>query len=337
MPSCSVSSPRSWLRPERTRLLSRGLLAALLCVLVACAPEESVPLRLATSPWLGTEPLFLARDLGLLPPEQVKLVELTDVPQVVSALLDGAVDAAAVTLPEALRIIERHAGFKVVLVADSCDGADVLIAQSEIADLASLAGKRIGLDDSALSAHVLNRALETAGLALRDIRIVTLSPDEQAEAFAARRIDALVSYDPTLARVHELGGHVLFDTTQIPVEISDVILVRTDRDPVWLARRARELLAGWFGAVDYLAQQPAEAAARIAPRVGFDPALVTAALAKTHFPDRAQNARHLAADPPGYVAIAERVKSTLIDTQAVAPALDPSTLFDPVLAGKIYR
>lgn len=337
MPSCSVSSLRSWLRSDRLRQLCRGLCAALLLALVACAPEESVPLRLATSPWLGTEPLFLARDLGLLPPEQVKLIELTDVPQVVSALLDGAVDAAAVTLAEALRITERHTGFKIVLVADYCNGADVLIAQPDLPDVASLAGKRIGLDDSALSAHVLSRALETGGLERADIHIVTLSPDEQSAAFAARRIDALVSYDPTLARVRELGGHVLFDTTQIPAEISDVILVRTDRDPAWLARHTRELLAGWFGAIDYLARQPAEAAARIAPRVGFEPALVTAALAKTQFPDRAQNARHLAADPPGYIAIAERVKSTLIDTQAVAPALDTSTLFDPVLARQIYR
>lgn len=338
MPSSSVSSLRNWPPLSAAgRLRACLALVAVLLLLAACVDEPPPPLRLGTSPWLGTEPLFLARDLKLLKPSEVQLVELVDVPQVVSALLDGAIDGAALTLAEALRITERHAGFRIVLVADYCDGADVLIAQPDIPDLAALKGKRVGLEDAALSAHVLNRALQQAGLKLSDIHIRMLGPDEQTDTFERREIDALVAYDPTLSRVRALGGHVLFDTSQIPAEISDVVLVRSDRDQAWLALRSRQLLAAWFSAVDTLRADPAEAAARMAPRLRLAPIDIVAALAKTQFPDRALNAQHLTADPPGYVAVAERMKSTLIDTREATPTVAVESLFDRHFAQRLYR
>lgn len=313
------------------------MLCMLLAWLAACTPDASPPLRLATSPWLGTEPLFLARDLGLLDAADVQLIELTDASQVVSALIDGAVDGATVTLAEALRITARHPGFRIVLVADYCDGADVLIAQPDLRGLADLAGKRIGLEDTALSAHVLRRALNAAGLKLGDIHIRALNPDEQARAFERREVEALVSYDPSLSRARALGGRVLFDTTRIPAEISDVVLVRGDRAPDWLAQRTRTLLNGWFSAVDYLNAHPDDAATRMAPRLKLEPAAITAGLTKTHFPDRALNASHLAAEPPGYVAIAERLKATLVETRELDAEVRVDPLFDLELARAVYR
>jgi NitT/TauT family transport system substrate-binding protein len=47
-----------------------GLL--LLLVVPACAHEEKEPLRLGTLLWPGSEPLFLARDLGLLDERSVR-------------------------------------------------------------------------------------------------------------------------------------------------------------------------------------------------------------------------------------------------------------------------
>jgi NitT/TauT family transport system substrate-binding protein len=327
----------NWRRRSATRALT-GLLGVLLLVLLAgCEPAAPPPpLRLGTSPWLGSEPLFLARDLGRLDPREVTLVELVDVGQVVSALLDGAIDGAAVTLAEALRITARDPNYRIVLVADYCDGADVLVAQASVPNLAALRGARIGLEDTALSAHVLKRALQQAGLSLRDIHIRMLVPGEQASAFAQREIDALVTYDPTLARVRELGGRVLFDTSSIPAEISDVVIVRADLEQDWLARRTRALLDGWFAATAYLRDEPLDAAQRLAPRLQLDAATVTAALRKTVFPDRAANGRHLAATPPGYLAVAGQLKSTLVETRELDSSAALTPLFDRRLAAALY-
>lgn len=316
-----------------------GLLAVLLlALLAACEPAAPpLPLRLGTSPWLGSEPLFLARDLGQLDPREVQLIELVDVGQVVSALLDGAIDGAAVTLAEALRITARDSNYRIVLVADYCDGADVLIAQPDVPDLAALKGARIGLEDTALSAHVLRRALHQAGLSLQDIHIRLLGPGEQAGAFARHEIDALVAYDPTLSRVRDLGGKVLFDTSSIPAEISDVVIVRADLEREWLTHRTRALLDGWFAATAYLRDERQDAARRLAPRLHLDAATVSAALAKTAFPDRAANVRHLAATPPGYLAVAERMKATLVDTGELDAAVALPVLFDRQLAAALYR
>jgi len=171
-------------------------------------------MRLATSPWRGTEPLFLARELGQLDPQAVQLVELADVAQGVSALLEGMVAAAAATFAEALRITARAPDFRVVLAADDCDGADVLVVQPEMTGLAALKGARIGLE-------------EAAG--------------------------------------------------------------------------------------------------------------VRAALSKSTFPDRALHARHLGAEPPAGLAIAERLKATLVATQAVRSDVPVAQLFDRRFAASLYR
>lgn len=73
---------------------TRAMLAVLLLLglLVACSEERS-PLRIGTSPWLGTEPLFLARELGHLDPETALLVEFANATQTAAALESGAVDA----------------------------------------------------------------------------------------------------------------------------------------------------------------------------------------------------------------------------------------------------
>lgn len=332
-----MSSPRRSPRPEPTASRPVAIALALILLLVGCdAAPPSAPLRIATSPWLGTEPLFLARELGELPPREVQLVELVDVPQVVAALLNGAVDGAALTLAEALNLTARHPHFRIVLVTDYCDGADVLFAQPGIQNVAGLVGRRIGLDDTALSVHVLNRALQSAGLSLADIHIKTLSPDEQAEAFAKGELDAVVAYDPTLSRVRALGGKVLFDTSSIPAEISDVIVVRTDGNRERLVSRTRRLLDGWFAAVAYLERDRRDAAARMAPRLQLEPAQIEAALAKTQFPDRATNGRHLGASPPAYIDVANRLKATLTAAGAAGAAASVEQLFDRDLAARLY-
>ena len=336
MQTCFRSSPHNSAAPSARRLLA-AVLALLACLLAGCDTERAPPLRLGTSPWLGTEPLFLARELGKLDPQAVRLVELVDVGQVVSALLDGTVDAAAVTLAEALRITERDPNYSIVLVADYCDGADVLMVQPEVADLAALKGARIGLEDAALSAHVLHRALQSAGLRMSDIHIRMLAPGEQAQAFAAHEIDGLVAYDPTLDRVRDLGGKVLFDTSRMPTEISDVIIVRADLDRSWLTARTRTLLDGWFAAIDYMNSEPDAAAQRLAPRLQLDAASVRAALRKTAFPDRATNARHLGSEPPAYLDIAGQMKATLVETRELTGDLPLAALFDQQLAARIYR
>ena len=57
------------------RLLAPVLVLAAALMLGACVRDPEPPLRIGTNVWIGSEPLYLARELGRLDPETVQLVE----------------------------------------------------------------------------------------------------------------------------------------------------------------------------------------------------------------------------------------------------------------------
>ena len=64
------------LLPSRLRAFVRlAMMACMLAMLAACAREPDTPLRIGTNVWIGSEPLYLARELGRLEPSAVQLVE----------------------------------------------------------------------------------------------------------------------------------------------------------------------------------------------------------------------------------------------------------------------
>ena len=70
-----------------------------------------------------------------------------------------------------------------------------------------------------------------------------------------------VTFDPYRARFLQAGGKTLFDSTQIPGEIVDILAVRADvfkKHPT----HVRALLTGWFGALEYIKADPKDAARR---------------------------------------------------------------------------
>lgn len=98
--------------PARRRLLGLGAAATLAALLPACARE--MPLRVAAHVWPGYELMFLARSLGWLDDNEVRLIETRNATESLAALARGEVDGAALTLDETLR--GRAAGIPLTVV-----------------------------------------------------------------------------------------------------------------------------------------------------------------------------------------------------------------------------
>lgn len=282
---------------RRHRIAPRAMalvLAWALAGLAACS-QPLPPLRVATMPWIGYQPLFLAEDLGHYPAGTIRLVELSSNTDSLRALRNRDVEAAALTLDEALLLAAEGHDIAVPLVLDCSAGADALVARPGLGALSSLAGRRLGVESSANGAFVLSRVLHLAELTPADIQIVPLRSDDQVEAFRAGRVDALVTYEPRRTQLAALGAETLFDSREIPCEILDVLAVHRD---VLAERKAQiaRLLQGWFAAVDYHAAAPAEAAERLAPRLGMRPEQYLAAVAGVELGTPAINCRML--QPP---------------------------------------
>ena len=85
--------------------------------------------------------------------------------------------------------------------------------------------------------------------------VVHLESNEQPRAFSEGRVDGAVTFDPFRAQFLKAGANVLFDSTQIPGEIVDLVAVRAsmlERKP----KAMQALLKGWFEAIAYLKREP---------------------------------------------------------------------------------
>jgi NitT/TauT family transport system substrate-binding protein len=260
--------------------------AALLLPLLAHGAQA---LRLGTNVWPGYEPLYLAAErehwrdrIG------VRLVEYPSATEVIRAFRNRALEAAALTLDEVLTLREAEIPLKVIAVLDVSAGGDVIVGKPDIGRFADLRGRRVGVESTALGAFFLTRALELNGMTLDDIEAVHLDVSAHLGAYREGRIDAAVTFEPVRTQLLNDGARELFSSREIPGEIVDVLVVHADileshEKPL------RDLLGGWFRALEYLDEAPMEAARFTARRLQITPEEVIASYQGLELPDARDN------------------------------------------------
>lgn len=276
----------------------RQLLAALaaLPLVAGCQPRPSL-VRVGGIVWIGYEPLFLARELGFLDPQAVRLVEMPSNTANLMALAANEVEAATLTLDECLLAREGGLDVRAILVFDDSAGADVVMARPEIRTPRELAGRRIGVEDTAAGALMLAKTLEIARLQPGEVTKVPLTADRQREAYQKGEVDALVSFEPYATQLEALGARRLLDSRAFPGLIVDVLVAHASA--LAAAPEAfRGLVAGYFSALAHLTRNPEDAAARMAPRLAIPPEAVLRALQGVRLFDAAANRAWLAGPNP---------------------------------------
>jgi NitT/TauT family transport system substrate-binding protein len=302
----------------------------LLWLLTGCTPEPPAPLRLGTNVWPGYEPLYLARELGHLPDPPIRLVEYGSATQVIAAFRNGVIDAAALTLDEVLLLAQDGHRPCIVAVLDFSAGADAIVARPGVKTLAELRGRRIGVENGALGAYLLTRALQHGGVPRTAVEVLPLTVDEHERAYREGRVDALVTFEPARRRLLALGARVLFDSRRLPGEIMDVLVVRRDYLDAH-PQQARLLVDGWLRALATLRADPRAAAQRMAPRTGLTPQELLDGLAGLRLPDLAENHRLLAGPAPAARAAGERLVQVMLEQRLLHNPVEIERLLDPRL------
>ncbi len=236
-----------------------------LAALTGCGGKESL-LRISGITWVGYEPLFLAQTLGLLPPDRIRLIESPSNTNSLMQLASGEVEAATLTLDECLLARAGGIPVKVVLVFDTSNGADVIMARPGIHKLAELRDMRIGVEETAAGALMLSQTLEAAGLSGEDIERITVLGSEQIAAYRAGRVDALVSYEPYATHLAELGAVPLYDSSTFPGLIVDVLTVH-ERALAQHPNGLKRIVTTYFEALGILRAYPGRAHRLMAPRL----------------------------------------------------------------------
>jgi NitT/TauT family transport system substrate-binding protein len=280
---------------QRREFLGLSIAAGLSTVgLPGCS--GSSPLSFGIHPWIGYEPLYLAHDFNWLP-TTVELRPGTSATDSMDGLLSGALDGAALTLDEAIRVLSRGLELVVVAVADVSAGADVLMVKPAINGLPALRGQRIAVELNGVSGIMLFKILEVAGLGQDEVIKVDMPVSQHADAWSRGDVDASVCYEPTASMIESLGGVRLFDSSDIPETIFDVLVVT--REMAEKHRSAvRDLVSAHFAGLQHLVRNMHDSVYRVADRQGIDPDEVRSALATVMLPDLAANQRYLRAAGP---------------------------------------
>jgi NitT/TauT family transport system substrate-binding protein len=295
--------------------------------LFGCGEPETA-LRIGTNVWIGSEPLYLARELGRFDPAAVQLVEYPSASEVLRAFRNQAIDGMVISLDELFGLAADGFEPRIVLVVDVSNGADVVVGRRGMKTLRDLKGKSVAVESSALGAFVLSRALALNGMQASDVDVVHLESNEQPDAFAKGLVDGAVTFDPYTAQFLRDGATRLFDSTQIPGEIVDLLAVRASafkKKP----KAIQQLLAGWFDAYDYMQRDPKDAARRMGIRQQTSGEQFLQAQQGLHIPSREENLRMLGGSDPGLAVTGRRLMSLMIESKLLRGDVDLQRVLAP--------
>jgi NitT/TauT family transport system substrate-binding protein len=193
--------------------------AAAVCSGSAYAQETKVAIGI--SGWTGFAPLTLAKEAGIFKKNGLD-VTIKKIPQKDRhlAIASGDVQCAATTVETYVNWNANGVPIKQVVQLDKSYGADGLAVRPNIAKIADLKGKTVGVDAPGTTSYFgLAWILKKNGLTLKDVNIATMSPQAAAQAFVAGQNDAAMTYEPYLSTIREKpdSGKIIATTLEYPM------------------------------------------------------------------------------------------------------------------------
>ena len=313
-------SPLRWIHVVACVVLSLAL--------GGCMREAEPALRIGTNVWIGSEPLYLARELGKLDPSTVQLVEYPSASEVLRAFRNQAIDGMVISLDELFELAVDGLQPRIILVVDVSNGADVVVGRRGMRTMRDLKDKSVAVESGALGAFVLSRALAVNGMQASDVNVVHLESNEQPSAFEKGEVDGAVTFDPYRTQFLKAGASTLFDSTQIPGEIVDLLAVRAsvvDKEP----KAIQALLTGWFDALDYIKHDPVDAARRMGIRQQTTGEQFQEAQRGLHVPTREENLRMLGGAQPELAETGRRLMALMLEAKLLRNSLEIERVLEP--------
>lgn len=311
------------------RCVAALLLVWLASALAACEPAPLQPLKVGINPWVGYDPLVLARDKDLLDKRQVKVIELSSSSDSLRHFRNGLLHAAALTLDEALRLADEGVDVRIVGVLSASAGADVVVARGNIREPGQLRGKVLAVEKTTVGALMLERLLQAARLQPHEVQVLNMEASQHLFALRSGRVDAAVTFEPLAGAMRRDGHRVIFDSRQMPGDIVDVLVVHAhvlDRQPL----QVEALAAGWRLGLAALQGEPQLSAQALSAGADLRPDEYLATFQGLKFYSQAENRALLSGQPRELgqrsegLVLTLKLMGLLRDTPDWARLLDPA-------------
>ncbi|MCV6584025.1 MAG: putative urea ABC transporter substrate-binding protein [Marinibacterium sp.] len=214
--------------------LAMGVLGA---AATSATAQEKTEFKLAWSIYVGWMPWGYLEDSGIMDKWadkygiDVEIVQFNDYVESINQYTAGAFDGVSATNMDTLSI---PAGGGVdttaLIIGDYSNGNDAIIMKGT-GGLGDLKGKPVNLVELSVSHYLLARGLDSVGLEESDLAsVINTSDADMIAAFATPDVQAVVTWNPLVSEI--LGTNPdavnLFDSSQIPGEILDLMVVNTE-------------------------------------------------------------------------------------------------------------
>lgn len=218
-------------------------------------------IQIGTETWPGYIGLYVARDMGFFLDEgiNVEVLRYGDPAQLSKDYIEGKLHGRASVTLEAAQ--ERLDGLdhKIVMAIDHSNGADVIVANNQIASMQEIRGKRVAYETGTMEELFISQALEQNGMSILDIVPVSADPVKALEMIQGGEVDVAVSHKPFLFQNNLAGNiHTIYTSKELPELITDVLTFRTDfidHNPDTI----EAILRAYFKALDYIRKNPENA------------------------------------------------------------------------------
>jgi NitT/TauT family transport system substrate-binding protein len=232
------------------------------------ATAETPTFTVGWSVYAGWNPYFYMQKSGILKKWADKYgitikVQRFDYAASLDAFVAKNIDACTMTNMEALDL-PAAAGVDstVVITGDYSNGNDAVLTRDGLT-LATLGGHRVMLVEKTVSEYLLERAMVLSGnqAKLPTLKLLNTSDSDIAPAFLNNKSnEAVVTWKPLVSQILvDKSVRSIFDSSRIPGEILDLLVIRTEvlnRPDGSGARFAKAMNGAWYETMQRLSGGP---------------------------------------------------------------------------------
>jgi NitT/TauT family transport system substrate-binding protein len=191
------------------------------------ASKSSDPLVSATNSWVGYAGHYVAMKKGFFTQEGLNIQDkfFPTSTEEITALLAGKLDIAWLTSGDTIQAVDKDPSLKVIYLVDYSNGADGILARN-VATPKEAKGKSLARENLLFEKVLLQAYLKQGGLTESDLKIQDMPAPDAGTAFATKKVDMAVTFEPFLTKNAKLGGGKVVFSTKDTNLIADVIVVR---------------------------------------------------------------------------------------------------------------
>jgi NitT/TauT family transport system substrate-binding protein len=202
---------------------------------------------------------------------EIDVVQINDYVESINQYTAGQFDGCTMTSMDALTIpAAGGVDSTSLIVGDFSNGNDGIVLKGADKKLADIKGQNVNLVELSVSHYLLARALETVGMAEKDVRVVNTSDADLVGVFTTPDVMSTVTWNPLLSEiVAQPAVTKVFDSSQIPGEIIDLMVVNTETladNPKF----GKALVGAWYEIMSVMAAGDDKALTSMATASGTD-------------------------------------------------------------------